>query len=152
MFGGDSDRNSIAKAFSKITGDVAKLSEELNRLKQDHSKLLEENMALKKQISANSFSFDREMIGSIVKETLKHAPSSNSLMKKFNKKRKSILTVRISNLAMHQNLTLPEIKEIVVDQEALCSKATFYRYVDRMKSRGMLDFVKINEMDIVVKA
>ena len=142
MFGGDSDRNSIAKAFSKITGDVAKLSEELNRLKQDHSKLLEENMALKKQISANSFSFDREMIGSIVKETLKHAPSSNSLMKKFNKKRKSILTVR----------TLPEIKEIVVDQEALCSKATFYRYVDRMKSRGMLDFVKINEMDIVVKA
>ena len=47
MFGGDSDRNSIAKAFSKITGDVAKLSEELNRLKQDHSKLLEENMALK---------------------------------------------------------------------------------------------------------
>ena len=149
MFGGDSDRNSIAKAFSKITGDVAKLSEELNRLKQDHSKILEENMALKKQISANSFSFD---IGSIVKETLKHAPSSNSLMKKFNKKRKSILTVRISNLAMHQNLTLPEIKEIVVDQEALCSKATFYRYVDRMKSRGMLDFVKINEMDIVVKA
>ncbi|MEK6916157.1 MAG: hypothetical protein AABW92_00280 [Nanoarchaeota archaeon] len=151
MIGGDSDRGKIAEAFSKIKEDMAKLNQEVYALKLDQKKLVEENLTLKKQILGNVL--DKTTISEVVKETLKHHVSNNNhaILKKFNKKRKSILNTRISSLAMQQKLTLPEIKEIVVDQESLCSKATFYRYVDKMKSQGLIDSVKINELDIVVR-
>ena len=38
-----------------------------------------------------------------------------------------------------------------MDQEGLCSKATFYRYIEKMKKKGMIDFMKIDDIEVVVK-
>ena len=77
--------------------------------------------------------------------------TNNHLIKNFNKKRKVIISQRILSLSANKNISLPEIKEKIVDDEHLCSKATFYRYVEKLKKKGQIDFVKIDDLTIVVK-
>ena len=152
MVGGDIDSNAIQEAFSKIKNDMIKLNQEMYDMKLEQKKLLQENIDLKQQLSGNDNS---NMIEEVVKQTLKNISPKNSrnnqLIKRFNKKRKSIIVSRLTSLSMEKNLTLPEIKEIIVDNESLCSKATFYRYVSKLKSKGVIDIIKINELDVLIK-
>ncbi|MBT3464641.1 hypothetical protein HN789_00620 [archaeon] len=157
MPGGDIDKIAISEAFSKIKNDMLKLNEEMYEMKQEQKRLLQENLKLKQEVVSNQLSnntkgnnLDPMIISQIVKETLKQTPNKNSFVKKINKKRKSILVARIRNLASQKNLTIPEIKDIVVDSEGLCSKATFYRYVDRLKIKGLIDIMRINETEVLV--
>ena len=135
--GGDIDRNAIAEAFSRIKGDIAQLSNEIYNLKLEQKKLLEEK------------SIDTNLIKQIVKETL-NAKNTNYVMRKFNKKRKQVVITRIQNLASQKNLSLSDIKDIIVETEQLCSKATFYRYIELMKKRNLIDIAMINETEILV--
>ncbi len=153
--GGEIDRNALLESFLRIKEDIAKLNSELYALKLEHKKMLQENIELKKK--QGNTHLDKEAIREIVSETLKkiHPLPKNKindhLLKKLNKKRKSIIKNRIHLLAEQKNMSLSEIKEILVDEEGLCSKATFYRYIDRMKSKGMIEFAKINDEEIIVR-
>ena len=153
--GGDIDKVALLESFSKIKEDILRLNQELYSLKQEHKLTLEENLNLKKTVSAKIM--DDDDIARIVQETMKQMQRktknsfSESMAQKLNKKRKNILKNRIEILAEQKNLSLPEIKEILVDQEGLCSKATFYRYIEKMKKKGMIDFMKIDDIEVVVK-
>jgi Arc/MetJ family transcription regulator len=132
------------------------LNSELLELKAEHKKILEENIALKKRPSEKNIKIDRELIAQIVKETVdklqKRKPAVNDrLIKKINKNRKSILKNRIQMLAEQKKLSVSEIKDVLVDHEGLCSKATFYRYIEKMKEKGLIDLVKINDSEVVVR-
>ncbi len=141
MAGGDIDRNAIAEAFSKIKEDILRLNNEIYELKKEQKK------------NSGKQEIDPELIKQIVKETLKNLPQrkESPLVRKINKKRKSLLTSRILSLAEKKNMTLPEIKDIIVDSENLCSKATFYRYMDKLKARGVIEIAVLGETEIVVK-
>jgi regulator of replication initiation timing len=152
MNGGDIDRNALVESFARIKEDIARLNSELYDLKLEHKKVLEENLKLK-QVIVSDNTPSKEIIGQIVAETLKKVgkeKSPDAFIAKLNKKRKIIIQNRIHMLA-GQNLPLPEIKDIIVEQEGLCSKATFYRYVEKLKKKGMIDIVKINDSEVAVK-
>lgn len=132
MNGGDLDRDALKESFSRIKYDIEKLNMELLTLKEKQNQKI-----------------DKELIVHIVKETLKNLNHRNSFMHRINKNRKSIILNRIKTLASQKNLSLSDLKDIVVDQEILCSKATFYRYIDKMKKRGLIDYLSIDDMVIV---
>jgi regulator of replication initiation timing len=149
--GGDISKNALLDSFAKIKEDIQKLNTELYDLKLEQKKLLEENHELKKK--SNS-SIDKELLREIVQEALKSAgahKSPVSINPQINKKRKGLLKNRIYLLADQKSMSLSEIKEIVVDEEGLCSKATFYRYVEKMRKKGSIDFAKINDIEVLVR-
>ena len=94
-------------------------------------------------------------VSEIIKETVssmqKAKKPTDMLMKRINKKRKSIIQSRIYALSESRNHSLPEIKEIIVDNEGLCSKATFYRYIEKMKEKGMIDSLKIQDIEVIAR-
>lgn len=132
MNGGDLDRDALKESFSRIKHDIEKLNMEILALKEKQNQKI-----------------DKELIVHIVKETLKNLNHRNSFMHRINKNRKSIILNRIKTLASQKNLSLSDLKDIVVDQEVLCSKATFYRYIDKMKKKGLIDYLSIDDMVIV---
>jgi len=135
--GGDIDRNALLESFSRIKDDIARLNAEIILLKKP------DNSALTK-----------EQIAEIVKETLaqvKKNSLSDSIVRKINKKRKSITLNRIIVLAEQKNLSVPQIKDTIVEEEGLCSKATFYRYIERLKEKGIISFVRIDDQEVVIK-
>jgi hypothetical protein len=151
--GGDIDRTALIESFTRIKQDIARLNSELLELKIEHKKILEENLDLKKK---NTGKLDRETISQIVKETMdklqkRKTGMSDNLVKKINKNRKSLLKNRIQMLAEQKKLSVSEIKDILVDHEGLCSKATFYRYIEKMKEKGLIDLITINDSEVVVR-
>jgi regulator of replication initiation timing len=149
--GGDISKNALLDSFAKIKEDIQKLNTELYDLKIEQKRLLEENHELKKKTNS---SLDKDLLREIVQEALKSAGAgkhSSPINPQINKKRKGLLKNRIYLLADQKSLSLSEIKEIVVDEEGLCSKATFYRYVERMRKKGAIDFAKINDIEVLVR-
>jgi hypothetical protein len=139
--GGDIDRNALLESFSRIREDITRLNAEINLLK------------LKKPSSENN-TLTKEQIAEIVRETLSQVKKnslSDSIVRKINKKRKSITLNRIIVLAEQKNLSVPQIKDAIVEEEGLCSKATFYRYIERLKEKGIISFVKIDDQEVVIK-
>ena len=135
--GGEVDGIAIKDAFTKIKEDMIRLNQEIYELKVEQKRLVEENVLLQSNTTTNSNnSFDPNVISAIVQETLKNVNSkkhntTSPLVKRFNKKRKSFTLSRIVNLASQKNLSVSDIKDVVVDTEGLCSKATFYRYLEK---------------------
>jgi hypothetical protein len=153
--GGDIDSEAIKDAFSKIKEDMIKLNQELYDLKLEQKRLVEENIQLKSNTIVNQSQYDPAVISAVVQETLKsvkiNSKNSNSpIVKRFNKKRKTFTMSKIVNLASQKNLSVSEIKDIVVDTEGLCSKATFYRYLTKLKIRGTVDTIRLKEEEILV--
>ena len=122
-------------------------------LKREYKTLFEENIYLKKQLNQNHLNED--LIKKIIKETissLKPNPDFKShILKKINRNKKLIIKNKILELANEKRLSLPEIKDILVDQDQLCSKATFYRYIERLKKRELISEIDINERKVIVR-
>ena len=153
--GGEVDSIAIKDAFTKIKEDMIRLNQEIYELKLEQKRLVEENIYLKSSSSTSTNQFDSNIISAVVQETLrsvneKKRNNSSPLVKKFNKKRKTFTLSKIVNLASQKNLSVSEIKDIVVDTEGLCSKATFYRYLTKLKTRGTVDTIRIKEEEILV--
>jgi len=63
---------------------------------------------------------------------------------KKNKLKKEILqTIR------NENLTGGEVKQKIVDQARLCSKASFYRYIQELKKEGKIESITINNQEFL---
>jgi len=72
------------------------------------------------------------------------------ILRKVDRNRKSLVKKKIIAIASSQELTLPELKDIVVDEQNLCSKASFYRYFEDLKVKGHLSTISIDDSEIVV--
>jgi hypothetical protein len=166
--GGDIDKNALLDSFRRIKEDISRHDSDIAKLKSDSSKLDSEIYELKiefKKILEGVILMKKEEpmqekqdVASIVAEVMKIVSNSpakkkpvDPILKKINKNRKSIIKNRIQLLAEQKKLGVSDIKDIIVDQEALCSKATFYRYIEKMKDKGLIDLVKINDSEVVVR-
>ncbi|MEM3373650.1 MAG: hypothetical protein QXE31_00365 [Candidatus Woesearchaeota archaeon] len=126
----------------------------LSENKENFSNQIENNKIMSN--NPNKYNeLNLEVIKIIVKEAvesaLKKEKKNNKFIEKINKKRKNIIINRILSLAEKKNYSTSDIKEIIVDQENLCSKATFYRYIEKLKKKQLIDFIKIDEEEIVAK-
>ena len=55
------------------------------------------------------------------------------MLTKIKRNKKGIIKARILELVKTERYSIPEIKDIVVDRDNYCSKATFYRYLIELK-------------------
>ena len=120
------DEKKLAEAFEKIKKDNEKIKEEIKNLK-------EENKALSSEIN------------SLKKVPTKQPVFQKDLIKKINRHRKDIVKQKILDVIKTRHVSLIELKEIVVDREQYCSKASFYRYVEDLK-----DQVSTNRQKVLV--
>ncbi|MBU0757510.1 MAG: hypothetical protein KKF44_05565 [Nanoarchaeota archaeon] len=152
MVNGGVSREALIESFSKIREDIVRLNREMLELKKEQKELLLENSRLK-NVAANS-NLDEEMISRIVADAVSKVntkkPKEDKILKKIKRNKKSLIKNRIITLAMAKELSLSEIKESIVDEEELCSKATFYRYVEKLISQEKISMVEIDERKIVV--
>ncbi len=145
-------KSNLKNSFQKIKDDMKTLTDEIYQLKKDYKDVLQENIELKKQISVG---MNKDIIEQIVKKTLENVNQKDPLEKKYlrkiRKNKSALIKTRILELANLKNMSVPEIKDVIVDQEQLCSKATFYRYIKKLQKRNLIDTVEIEEKSIVVR-
>ena len=125
----------LKDTFAKIRKDVEHQEYELKELKMINEKILKKINILKEDI-----------------KTIKNSGSTKlekEIMKKFNRNKKDIIKHKMLEIIKFKQVTIPELKEIIVDQEEYCSKASFYRYLEEMrdlislKNNKILAFLRI---------
>jgi hypothetical protein len=141
--------------FASILTDFVTLANEVKGLKLENRKLMEKLYEIEaKQLRPNVNSADIDyIISKAVKTAIEKTRSrsmNNTIMKKFERKKKELIKHKILELAETKQYTIPEIKEVLVDKECYCSKASFYRYIEKLKWKGHVDFIQIDERRIIV--
>ncbi|MBN1502895.1 hypothetical protein JW930_05090 [Candidatus Woesearchaeota archaeon] len=143
-------KSNLKESFLKIKEDIAILNQEIYNLKRDYEKVLEQNISLR-----NGLKLDKETVRNIVRETVndltKKSDFNERLIRKIKRNKRIIIKNRILELADEKKYSLPEMKDVIVDHEKLCSKATFYRYADKLTQENMLSILRIQEKEIVAK-
>ena len=159
-------KQSLAKIETKVRSLAAsiKSSSGEDRLDLDHVKEIIEDrfnsLPPKLSVSAGPDHLDESAIKKIIDEKIgslqltkpdqKKQALRDDVLRQFDKKRKDIIKHKILELISASQMTLSEIKEVIVDQNSYCSKASFYRYIERMKLRQQIDFVEINGIALIV--
>ena len=151
------DFNSLSDEVKVIkeNNNSKKIEKELSKVKESNERLAKENELLKKRFLSLENNKNKEVnyetiIDKAVEKAVKKINGNGNKLKdefvrKFERKRKDLIKQKIIELVKAQELTIPEIKEVVVDKECYCSKATFYRYIERLQNTKELDFIEINE-------
>jgi len=114
------NENILKEAFTKIRQDIKRQDSGLRDLKEENKELLKEIKSLREEI--------------ITMKTKGSTKLEKEIMKKFNRSKKDIIKHKILEVMKTQQVTVPELKEVIVDQEEYCSKASFYRYLEEMKN------------------
>jgi hypothetical protein len=71
------------------------------------------------------------------------------ILNKFNKNKREIIKHKILEMVETRNLTLPELKEVIVDQNKYCSKASFYRYFEELKRKNLVNPVRTGNKEVL---
>ncbi len=122
-------KEALKESFSKIKKDIDFLKSDINKIKSENKELKEKIIHLEGKI-----------------QNVKIAPTlQTEINNKLNRNKKGIIKQKIIE-QLEINQSIPEIKEIIVDQQKYCSKASFYRYIEELKRNG-----KINKMEILVQ-
>ena len=74
----------------------------------------------------------------------------SELIKHYDRNKKGLIKQRILGLVKTRQYSLPELKEEIVDEKRYCSKATFYRYIDELKTRGWIDVAESDGVQVVL--
>lgn len=75
-------------------------------------------------------------------------PLRAEVITKFKRNKKLILKNKILEVIKSNLLSIPELKDVIVDQYRYCSKASFYRYIEELKQH---DFIHISNNTIKIK-
>ena len=87
------------------------------------------------------------------KDTKPKNDIANKLNLEFNKKlkrnKKAIIKQKMLDIIGNKKLTLPELKEEIVDFNSYCSKATFYRYYKELESKNIVSSKKQDNQNYI---
>jgi len=72
------------------------------------------------------------------------------LVRQYRRNKKSLIKQRILALVKEKEYSLPELKDLVVDDKRYCSKATFYRYIGELKKAGLISVAGVEGQERVV--
>lgn len=163
--------SSVRDGFSRAKQDIEKLRNENQELR---AMILEfkEGLRAQEQVGQRTIFSEPQAIqaGGDIKEVLrdvlaemkayqeKHAPSlpaaivqygSNDSLSRFDLDKKAVIKTKILEVIEHAPVMLPRLKEIIVDQNRYCSKASFYRYFEELKDKEQVSLVSMNSRNIV---
>ena len=85
----------------------------------------------------------QQSFANLEKAVRQRDPLKKEVLKRFQKKRKEVVKGKIAELLTGRSMELAELKDLIVDGLAYCSKASFYRYIDEMKAKGLLDMLEM---------
>lgn len=125
-----------AKKIPELDKLYLKLKNDIELLKKETK-----NKSHKKEIRK----LVKEMVGEVRKPSLK-----TKIIQRFDRNKKRIITKKILDLIAERQLTLSELKTVVVDELRYCSKASFYRYFKELKRRKLIDFIEFDDVKVLV--
>ena len=128
-------KQELRNSFSNIKEDITSNSYKIQKLVNQNKELKKTIDELKKII--------KELTNNQTKDLLKE-----DMLTKIKRNRKEIVKAKILELVQTERYSIPEIKDIVVDRDNYCSKATFYRYISELKNR--IEEIKIGDKQITV--
>lgn len=79
----------------------------------------------------------------------KQIQQQNNTDQTQNTDKKTQTKEQILNIIRQENLTGGEVKQKAVDQAQLCSKASFYRYIQELKKEGKIESININNQEFL---
>lgn len=131
----------LKNSFQNIKQDMENLKHQLTNNTNKISQLTNQNNELKQTV----INLKQELILS------KSRPQNNKLktemLNKIKRNKKTIIKSKILELIETERYSIPEIKEIIVNRDDYCSKATFYRYI---KELNTIEEIKIGTKTIAV--
>ena len=129
---GDSEffKTAIKDSFHNIKKDILKIQNSIDELKEENSILKNKINFLEKKIK---------------KDNLK-----KEIVNKIDKNKKNIIKEKIIEMIQFKNSPISYIKEIIVDQQEYCSKASFYRYIEELKKEKKLNQISINKQKVTL--
>ena len=127
-------KHNLKVSFSRMREDIHFNREQVEDLLKANRTLLEQVGFLKEEI-----------------KELKNKPQGlrNELMRGLSRNKKRIIKQRIIGLIEEGRYSIPELKEIVVDEKSYCSKASFYRYIEELKRQGNVAEVNVNGSSVL---
>jgi hypothetical protein len=121
----------------------SRMKEDIRSSRQQIDDLIKLNKALQEQMAA----VQAELKG--IKEQ-RPKGLKTELMRGLARNQKALIKQRMVGLAGEGRYSIPELKDIIVDDKNYCSKASFYRYLDELKADGKLDIANIGDREIIV--
>lgn len=169
----------LKRTFSKIKEDIGKNSDEIQALNKtadnlarttDNLTATTSNLTLTTNTITKELGEIKLLLSSLnssvaaIKDSQAAQRSSSSvtaaqsigsglkteMMRRLKRNKRSVIKQKIINVIASGQFTLPELKDIIVDENNYCSKASFYRYFEELKNRGIIDVVEINDLKIVM--
>lgn len=167
----------LKKTFSKIKEDITVNSDEINTLKGSidsfstelkQIKLILDNInsSIDKQNKQQNFNQSQQQSTQQPIQQVQSIQNTQQLqqiqpiqqniglraemMRRLKRNKRSVIKQKILNIISSGQYTLPEIKDIVVDENNYCSKASFYRYFEELKKRELVDLIEINDVKIIM--
>ena len=124
-------KNSFSNIKEDITSNATKIQELINQNKELKNTINELKNTIKNVVNNQS------------KDLLKE-----DMLTKIKRNRKEIVKAKILELVQTERYSIPEIKDIVVDRDNYCSKATFYRYISDLKN--IIEEINIGNKQVTV--
>jgi hypothetical protein len=131
----DELKHNLKVSFSRMKEDIHFNREQVEDLVKANRMLLEQVSSLKDEIKA-----------------LKERPKGlkTELIRSLARNQKALIKQRILELVNQGRFSIPELKERIVDDRNYCSKASFYRYIEELKSGRKIDFLALEGREVVV--
>lgn len=135
-------KHNLRVSFSRMKDDIHSNKQQIDGMSSHIEDLVKANRMLLEQVS----SLKDEI------KALKERPKGlkTELMRSLARNQKSIIKQRILEMVGQGRFSIPELKERIVDDRNYCSKASFYRYIEELKSAGKIDFMAVEDKEIVV--
>ena len=128
-------KQGLKNSFDKIKEDITSNTEKIQELVNQNRELKGEIYELKDTIKKLNITHNKDLL-------------KEDMLSRIKRNRKGLVKAKIIELVQVERYSIPEIKEIVVDRDNYCSKATFYRYVNEL--RNNMEEIKIGNKQIVV--
>ena len=117
-------RKGLQNSFGNIKNDMDLLKKQISKNNKEVSELKEIIMDLKKDLKNSTINKKDQL--------------QQDILNKVKRNRRGLIKSQINEL-LNQNKSIPEIKEIIVDRDNYCSKATFYRYISELKENNKIE-------------
>lgn len=149
----------IRESFARAKRDIGSNSERIEELERENvelrsiiNKMNQAEDSAEKEPEAESINFKDGNIKDAIREALASmdivSEKARDDIARFNLTKKDIIKAKILEAVETQNLMLPKLKEIIVDNNKYCSKASFYRYFEELKAEDKVAIIHINNKSI----
>ncbi len=151
----------IKESFARAKRDISVNSDRIEELEKENMELKGIIYSMKDQLEnpevvvneAEPINIKNGDVKATIREVLSEMDVVSEKTKddiaKFNLTKKDIIKAKILEVVESQTVMLPRLKEIIVDNNKYCSKASFYRYFEELKAEEKLCLMTINNKTIV---